>query len=86
MIKVQKRMCKTCIYLPTSSLNIQKLESDIADTYMEGFFTGYRICHHSKDACCRGFWDRHHDHFTLGQIATRLGLVTIVDVDTLSKY
>ena len=83
--KVQRHMCATCIYRPESTLSLAKLEADVADPRMEGFFRGHRICHHSKDACCRGFWNRHKDRFTAGQIAQRLGLVVMVDVDTLRK-
>lgn len=81
--KVQKKMCATCIYRPDSSLNIKKLEADVADPHMKGFFKGYRVCHHSKDLCCRGFWEKHKDHFTLGQLAQRLNLVEYVDEDSL---
>lgn len=76
-------MCATCIYRPDSSLNIKKLEADVADPHMKGFFKGYRVCHHSKDLCCRGFWEKHKDHFTLGQLAQRLNLVEYVDEDSL---
>jgi hypothetical protein len=79
--KVQKRMCATCIYRPDSLLDLKKLERDVADKYMG--FRGHRICHHSKDVCCRGFWDRHKDEFQMGQIAQRLNMVEFVDVDTL---
>jgi hypothetical protein len=48
---------------------------------MEGFFKGHRICHHSNDVCCRGFWNRHKDHFSAGQLAQRLGAVQFVEVD-----
>lgn len=85
MLKVQRRMCATCIYRPDSTLDIKKLERDVADPRMAGFFRGYRICHHSKDVCCRGFWEAHKDHFTLGQLAQRLDQVMVVDVDTLIK-
>jgi hypothetical protein len=81
--KVQRKMCATCIYRPDSTLDIKKLENDVRDKYMG--FRGHRICHHSKDACCRGFWDRHKDAFALGQVAQRLGMVTFVTVDTLAK-
>ncbi len=81
MFKVQKTPCATCIYRKDSSLDLKKLESDIKDNY--GGFKGYRICHHSKDACCRGFWARHKDKFQLGQIAQRLGLVRFVKEDIL---
>lgn len=86
MLKVQAVQCSTCIYRPDSSLDLKKLEAQIADPYMPGFFTGFRICHHSPDKnkiCCRGFWNRHKHHFTLGQIAQRLHLVQFVKVDRL---
>lgn len=82
-LKVQDRACTTCIYRKDSTLDLKKLEADVADEHMEGFFKGYRICHHSKEACCRGFWNRHKDKFTLGQIAQRLGMVKFVREDTL---
>lgn len=81
--KVQHKQCTTCIYKKSTPLRIEKLEADIADPMLRGFFTGYRICHHSDDVCCRGFWDRHKDHFTLGQLAQRLHCVEFVHVDTL---
>ncbi len=81
-MKVQKVACSTCIYRKDSPLSIKKLEADVADKY--GGFKGYRICHHSKDVCCRGFWNRHKNEFALGQIAQRLKLVEFVDVDTLT--
>lgn len=86
MFKVQKKMCATCIYRPTSPLNLEKLENDVRERIRGkpvDFFKGHRICHHSKDVCCRGFWEKHKDRFALGQIAQRLGMVTFVDVDTL---
>lgn len=83
MFKVQKRMCASCIYRPGCALSLEKLESDVADNVMPGFFMGHRICHHSVDVCCRGFWNKHKDHFTAGQLAQRLGLVEFVTVDTL---
>jgi hypothetical protein len=78
-------MCATCIYRPDSSLDLKKLERDVADSRMDGYFKGHRICHHSKDVCCRGFWDKHKEDFTAGQLAQRLGGVQFVDVDTLKK-
>jgi hypothetical protein len=81
MFKVQKRMCPTCIYRPDSSLDLKKLEADVTDKH--GFLKGHRICHHSDDVCCRGFWQAHKDDFPMGQVAQRLGMVEFVDVDTL---
>lgn len=85
MLEVQKRSCSTCIYLKDCPLDLSKLEADVADPFMKGFFKGHRICHHSKSACCRGFWNRHKDKFTLGQIAQRLGMVKFVEHDTLKE-
>lgn len=81
MFKVQQKQCKTCIYRPDNPLDIDALEAQIADEH--GGFNGHRICHHSKDVCCRGFWDRHKDEFQLGQVAQRLGMVEFVDVDEI---
>lgn len=81
MFKVQKHQCETCIYRKSSPLDLKHLEKQIADEY--GGFTGHRICHHSKDVCCRGFWNKHQDEFQMGQIAKRLNMVEFVDVDIL---
>lgn len=83
MFKVQKRMCATCIYKPNSGFDIKHLEDQVRDPNMAGFFKGYRVCHHSHDACCRGFWEAHKDNFTAGQLAQRLGCTTYVDDDVL---
>ena len=82
--RIQRRQCSTCIYRPDSNLSLEKLEGEIADPHMPGHFRGYRVCHHAPDhsgICCRGFWERHKDHFDTGQIAQQLGLVEFVDVD-----
>lgn len=77
--KVQDKPCSTCIYRRDSPLNIKELEAEVADKY-SGFVT-YRICHHSADVCCRGFWNRHKNDFALGQIAQRIGAVKFVRED-----
>lgn len=82
-LRVQRRRCATCIYRKDSSLDLTALENQVRDPRMDGFFTGYRVCHHSNDACCRGFWDRHRDDFALGQLARRLNFVEFVDEDKL---
>lgn len=73
---VMAKPCRTCIYRKNSPLDLKKLEADVADQY--GSFKSHRICHHSHDACCRGFWNRHKDKFPLGQIAQRLRAVVFV--------
>lgn len=80
MFKVQKKACSTCIYRKDSLLDIKVLEAQVADKY--GGFKGHRICHHSKDVCCRGFWNKNKDRFQAGQVAQRLGMVQFVSVDT----
>jgi hypothetical protein len=79
MFEVKKKACETCIYRKDSPLDLQKLEADVADPNMEGFFRGWRVCHHSENSCCRGFWNKHKDDFALGQVSQRLKLVKFVD-------
>lgn len=88
VLEVQSELCATCIYRADSSLDLAALEAAIADPKMSGFFTGYRSCHHAPDrraVCCRGFWNRHKDRFTLGQLAQRLGRVVFVSIDRFTK-
>jgi hypothetical protein len=75
---VQAKPCTTCIYSAKSPLDLARLEAEIADPHMPGYFTGHRVCHHSDHACCAGFWRRYKDRFTLGQLAQRLGWVRTV--------
>jgi hypothetical protein len=76
MFKVQRKTCETCIYRKDSPLDLKKLENEIRDPTMG--FKGWRVCHHSDDVCCHGFWRQHKDEFAVGQIAQRLGLVEYV--------
>jgi hypothetical protein len=62
---------------------LAELLDEIRDPAMDGHFRGHRICHHSRNAVCAGFWARYRDHFDLGQLAQRLNLVTLVNDDTL---
>lgn len=82
-LRVQRKMCATCIFRPDSPLDLEALLNAVADPH--GGFRGHRICHHSKDACCAGFWERHKDEFPLGQIVQRLGMVVRVEDDTFKK-
>lgn len=82
-MKVQIKPCSTCIYRKGCSLDIDRLENQVRDKYVG--FKGHRICHHSDDVCCRGFWNRHKDIFPLGQIAQRLNMVEFVNVDNLAQ-
>jgi len=90
MLRVQAKQCATCIYRKASGLDVKELERQIADRHMDGHFSGARLCHHAPSsgantAVCRGFWNRHKDHFDAGQLAQRLGLVTFVQVDKLKR-
>jgi len=80
--RVQRKRCATCIYHTFSPLELRRLEDQVRDLHIG--FRGHRVCHHSKDACCRGFWDQHKDAFQLGQIAQRLNLVEYVEDDILA--
>ena len=70
--KVQRKLCDTCLYRDPGYQD---------DACIGG--AGFLICHHSKDACCRAFWNKHKDEFQAGQIAQARGNVEFVDVDTL---
>ena len=78
-LEVIKNACKTCIYRKDSPLDLDKLEAQIRDVKMDGFFAGHRVCHNHDRAVCRGFWNRHKNAFTLGQMAQRLGLVKEIE-------
>lgn len=79
--RVQARRCPTCIFRRDSPLDLKRLLDAVRDPNVSWFFKGYRVCHHSDNACCRGFWDRYKDSFTLGQLAQRLGVVEFVEDD-----
>jgi hypothetical protein len=82
--KVQAQRCNTCIYRKDLSWNLTTIEDEVRDQHIAAHFKTFRECHHAKQGsgvCCRGFWDHHKDHFDLGQIAQRLGLVEFVEVD-----
>jgi len=84
-LRVQRKQCATCIFTKQwSAEHLAALLDEIRDPKMAGFFAGYRICHHSRDAVCAGFWARHRDDFQTGQLAQRLGLVEFVHDDTLA--
>ncbi|MGE3624106.1 MAG: hypothetical protein AB7H77_09605 [Bdellovibrionales bacterium] len=78
MIEVQQKPCDTCPYRKGSPLDYRPLEAAVADPKMKGFFIGHRICHNSKTACCRGFWNRNKNKFTIGQLAQRFRAVMYV--------
>lgn len=82
--KVQSQPCSTCIYSKNTPVrrSIAALERELGKDSI-GNFLGWRTCHHSDDVCCRGFWNRHKNHFNLGRIIQRLGGPEFVEVDTL---
>jgi hypothetical protein len=82
LLQVQSKQCSTCIYRANSPLDLAKLEAQCADKYLEDFFAHWRECHHAEPnsgVVCRGFWNRHKNSFTAGQIAKRLNSVEYVD-------
>ena len=76
---VRRAACDSCIYRSDSPLDIEKLEADIHDGY--GATVGYRICHHHKEACCRGFWNKHAKDVVTTRFALMLGIVKFIDDD-----
>ena len=85
-IPVQKKMCETCIYRPDSPLDLKMLEDAVRDKNFPQIFEGHRVCHHSAKAICRGFWHKNLDHYPLGQIAERMGMIEFVQDDTLADH
>lgn len=75
MFKVQNKSCSTCIFNKNSPLNLAKLVKEALEN------DGFRICHHSKDVCCRGFWNKFKNDFNLGRISQRLNSVEFVNID-----
>lgn len=82
---VQKRQCSTCIFRPENAEMLPRLLKQIEDPKLAGHFKSFRVCHHSEIACCAGFWARHSNHFDVGQLAQRLGMVEFVEHDTLKE-
>ena len=81
---VRKTACTTCIYRKDSNLDLADLEDQVRDPHMG--FAGYRVCHyHTKQVCCRGFWNAHKDEFQAGQLAQRLNLIEFTDEKYLDK-
>ena len=73
MLRVQKNQCATCVYKEGSPVDPGPLEDAIRTKY--GDFHSFRVCHSSENACCAGFWEKHKDHFQMGQLAQRLDMV-----------
>lgn len=80
---VQAKRCRTCIFRKDSPLDLRALLDQVRDPRMHGHFKKARQCHHSKRAICNGFWKAYKDHFDLGQLAQRLGVVQFVNDDVL---
>ena len=76
-LRVKARQCATCIFRQGTGMHprLDALLDEIRDPYAPDQFIDYRLCHDGDDACCRGFWRRYKDRFTLGQLAQRWGLV-----------
>ncbi len=80
MLQVQQKACNSCIYGKNSAscATPKQLEDKVRDKRDPEFFSKFRLCHNSSTACCRGFWNRHKNHFQLGQVAQRLDCVEFV--------
>lgn len=77
--RVQTKQCSTCIYKPSSTLDLKRLEAEVSDGH--GGFKSHRTCHYTEDVCCRGFWNKHKNKFPGGQIAQRLNMVAFIKIN-----
>ena len=82
--EVRATACSTCIYRADSPVDLERLEAAVRDE--RGGFTTFRVCHHTKAACCRGFWNRHKDRFQVGQVMQRIGAVRFTDEDLYPEW
>lgn len=79
---VRATQCESCIFRPHNRSMLPALLAQVRDPHVPWYFKGFRECHEPKRAsglCCRGFWDRYRDRFTVGQLAQRLGMVIFTD-------
>ena len=81
--RVMAQACPTCIYRTDSPMDVKKLEDQVRDPFIG--FRGHRVCHHSEDVCCRGFWNRHKDEFPAGQIAQRMDFIAFVSLEDAER-
>lgn len=79
-LRVQREKCETCIF-GRSVLELGPLLDEVRDPHVRGYFRSWRVCHHSRDAVCQGFWEAYKDKFDVGQVAQRLNLVKYVSDD-----
>lgn len=75
-VHVLARMCDTCIFRPGNLMELcpERVEDMVQQAIRD---ESTIVCHSTldtKQACCRGFFDRHKTQPL--QIAERLGLVT----------
>ena len=73
-LEVRRHRCRTCIYRQDAPVDIPKLEAEVLP------LGGFRVCHHTIDVCCAGFYAKHRDSLKSWSSFVR------VDTDFIPDY
>jgi len=72
VFRVQGSKCDQCLFSDNKIVNDDRKEEVLRTTLKKDTFF---VCHKTDDVCCKGYWDKYKDKFTVGQIAQRLNLM-----------
>lgn len=74
---LQKRMCKNCLFTDKKLVSDERKEQLIEEALKED---SKFICHLSKSACCRGFFEKYQNDSLLLRLAKMWNLIKEVDI------
>lgn len=84
-LQVVQERCNQCLFSPDKIVSDER-RKEILDSCMKRGAETFFICHKTKRACCRGFYDSGYgQRVAVIQVADRLGLVEFVTEDTAAK-
>ena len=73
-MKVQKNQCNQCLFTKNRVVSKERMLDVVEQTLKQNtYFECHKATIQKQDVCCKGYWDRYKDHFTLGRIIQRLG-------------
>jgi hypothetical protein len=81
MLKIQRKQCNQCLFSGRRIVSPARKREVVEECLKyETFFTCHKGSIAGVNACCKGYWDRYHESFQLGQLAARLGWIEWVDI------